>query len=140
MPYLPKTYLFLCGLGDVFEGAKESGLSPLRADFARLTPHLDCNGALVRSVPYLLLRTCDGGAPLWHGCEPRKQNAVHRWRNSSAGWTTRILRMAYRNLQETLVTPPNKIIGPNVGGPRLFSIRTSLAARVGQFWRYSSAS
>ena len=30
---------------------------------------------------------------------------------------------------------PNKITGPNVGGPRQFPIRTSLAALVGQFWR-----
>ena len=30
---------------------------------------------------------------------------------------------------------PNKITGPNAGGPRQFPIRTPLAARVGQFWR-----
>ena len=30
---------------------------------------------------------------------------------------------------------PNKITGPNAGGPRQFAIPTSLAARVGQFWR-----
>jgi hypothetical protein len=28
---------------------------------------------------------------------------------------------------------PNKITGPNAGGQRQFPIRTSLAARVGQF-------
>jgi hypothetical protein len=31
--------------------------------------------------------------------------------------------------------PPNKITGPNAGGPRQFPIPTPLAARVGQFWR-----
>jgi hypothetical protein len=30
---------------------------------------------------------------------------------------------------------PNKITGPNAGGPRQFLIRTPLAARVGQFCR-----
>jgi len=30
---------------------------------------------------------------------------------------------------------PNKITGPNAGGPRRFPILTPLAARVGQFWR-----
>jgi len=30
---------------------------------------------------------------------------------------------------------PNKIAGPNEGGPRQFRIRMSLAARVGQFCR-----
>ena len=29
----------------------------------------------------------------------------------------------------------NKITGPNAGGPRQLSIRTSLTARAGQFWR-----
>ena len=28
----------------------------------------------------------------------------------------------------------NKITGPNAGGPRQLPIRTSLAARLGQFW------
>jgi hypothetical protein len=32
---------------------------------------------------------------------------------------------------------PNKITGPNAGGPRQFPIRTPLAARVGQFWRWA---
>jgi hypothetical protein len=39
---------------------------------------------------------------------------------------------------EYLVVPtnrPNKITGPNAGGPWQFTIRTPLAARVGQFWR-----
>jgi hypothetical protein len=31
---------------------------------------------------------------------------------------------------------PNKITRPNAGGPRPFPIRTPLAARVGQFWRW----
>jgi hypothetical protein len=30
---------------------------------------------------------------------------------------------------------PNKITGPNAGGPRQFPNPTPLAARVGQFWR-----
>lgn len=30
---------------------------------------------------------------------------------------------------------PNQITGPNAGGPRQFSVRTPLTARVGQFWR-----
>ena len=30
---------------------------------------------------------------------------------------------------------PNKITGPNAGGPRQFPIRMPLAARVGQFLR-----
>jgi hypothetical protein len=34
---------------------------------------------------------------------------------------------------------PNKITGPNAGGPRQFPIRTPLAARVGQFWRSAAA-
>lgn len=32
---------------------------------------------------------------------------------------------------------PNKITGPNAGGPRRFRIRTSLAARVSQFCRWA---
>ena len=31
---------------------------------------------------------------------------------------------------------PNKITGPNAGGPRQFPIRTQLAARFGQFCRW----
>jgi len=34
---------------------------------------------------------------------------------------------------------PNKITGPNAGGPRQFPIRTPLAARVGQFWRWAAS-
>ena len=34
---------------------------------------------------------------------------------------------------------PNKITGPNAGGPRQFPIQTPLAARVGQFWRWARA-
>jgi hypothetical protein len=33
-------------------------------------------------------------------------------------------------------TTANKVTGPNAGGPRQFPIRTPLAARVGQFWRW----
>ena len=32
----------------------------------------------------------------------------------------------------------NQITGPNAGGPRQFPIRTPLAARIGQFWRWAS--
>jgi len=32
----------------------------------------------------------------------------------------------------------NKITGVNAGGPRLVPIRTSLAARVSQFWRLAA--
>jgi len=39
----------------------------------------------------------------------------------------------------TLKRAPNKITGPNAGGPRQFPIRTPLAARVGQFWRSPKA-
>ena len=35
-----------------------------------------------------------------------------------------------------MIKPPNKITGPNAGGPRQFPIRTPLAARVGQFCRW----
>jgi hypothetical protein len=31
---------------------------------------------------------------------------------------------------------PNQITGPKAGGPRQFPIRTPLAARVGQFYRW----
>jgi hypothetical protein len=31
--------------------------------------------------------------------------------------------------------PPNQITGPNAGGTRQFSVRISLGARVGQFYR-----
>src|ERR1039458_6132444 len=33
---------------------------------------------------------------------------------------------------------PNKITGPNAGGPRQFPPRAPLPARVGQFWRYAA--
>ena len=33
------------------------------------------------------------------------------------------------------VREPNKVTGPNAGGPRPFPIRTPLAARVGQLYR-----
>ncbi len=46
--------------------------------------------------------------------------------------------MSTRRTDDFLVTLtwPNKITGPNAGGPRQLTIRTSLTARVGQFWRY----
>jgi len=33
------------------------------------------------------------------------------------------------------MTKPNQVTGQNAGGPRRFPMRTSLAARVGQFRR-----
>jgi hypothetical protein len=38
-----------------------------------------------------------------------------------------------------MIRAANQITGPNAGGPGQFSIRTSLAARVGQFRRYADA-
>ena len=32
---------------------------------------------------------------------------------------------------------PNQVTAPNAGGPRQFPIRTSLAARIGQFYRWA---
>jgi hypothetical protein len=42
--------------------------------------------------------------------------------------------------QTKMEATPNKITGPNAGGPRQFPIRTSLAARVGQFGRWPEGS
>ena len=42
----------------------------------------------------------------------------------------------YRIGEDSTMTAPNQITGPNAGGPRQFPIRTPLAARVGQFWSF----
>lgn len=79
--------------------------------------------------------------PVLWGVHPADALQRPKWKRVADDWCERLgvrpLFLPNGVLRSPVIPPnsPNKITGPNAGGPRQFPIPTPLAARVGQFWR-----